>query len=211
VIRIAIIENEALVRGGLRRLLELDPEMSVVGEAGDADAGLALLRAARPDLALVDVRMPGADGVELICALRRESAPPPCIVLTTFDDPDVALQAIRAGARGYLLKDVSLEQLGAAIRAVAAGGTFFQPGLSDGLLRASEDIPRVAPDATEPLTNRESEVLRLMAGGFGNREIAGALGIAERTVKNHVSAVLAKLGVSDRTRAVLKALKQRLV
>ena len=211
-IKVAIIENEALVRIGLSRVLELDPEITLVGEAPDGDAGLALLRATRPDVALLDIRMPGADGIELLRALVREPSPPPCIVLTTFDDPDVALQAIRLGARGYLLKDVRLEQLTAAIRAVAAGGTFFQPGLSEGLLRAASDLPidREA-DFAAPLTEREDEILRLMAGGYSNKEIANALAITERTVKNHVSAVLAKLGVRDRTRAVLKALKNRLV
>ena len=211
-ITIAIIENEALVRAGLRRILELDSEMRVVGEATDGDTGLALLRAHHPDVTLLDIRMPGADGVALLHALRREPSPSPCIVLTTFDDPDVALQAIRAGARGYLLKDVSLDRLTTAIRTVAGGGTFFQPGIGDGLLRAASALPaELACDDPAPLTAREDDVLRLMAGGYGNREIAEALGIAERTVKNHVSAILAKLAVPDRTRAVLKALKQRLM
>jgi DNA-binding NarL/FixJ family response regulator len=215
VIRVAIVENEAIVRAGLRRVLELDPELEVAFEAADGAEGLDLLRRVKVDVALVDVRMPGMDGVELVRRARREPGAPPCVVLTTFDDPDVALQAIRAGARGYLLKDATLDRLAAAIRAVAAGGTFFQPGLGEALLRAADDLARSRDErddgAIEPLTEREQEVLRLMAGGYNNREIGDALDIAERTVKNHVSAVLAKLGVRDRTRAVLKALKQRLV
>jgi DNA-binding NarL/FixJ family response regulator len=213
VIRVGIVENEAIVRAGLRRVLELDPELCVAFEAADGEEGLDRLRRVPVSVVLVDVRMPGLDGVELVRRVRREPSAPPCLVLTTFDDPDVALQAIRAGARGYLLKDATLDQLSAAIRAVAGGGTSFQPGLGDALLRAADDLA-LSPDdgdAAEPLTDREQEVLRLMAGGYNNREIGDALSIAERTVKNHVSAVLGKLGVRDRTRAVLKALKHRLV
>jgi DNA-binding NarL/FixJ family response regulator len=212
VIRVALVENEAIVRAGLRRILELDAEIVVAFEAADGEEGLDLLRRVEVSVVLVDVRMPGMDGVELVRRARREPTAPPCVVLTTFDDPDVALQAIRAGAKGYLLKDATLDQLAAAIRTVAAGGTFFQPGLGESLLRAADDLAPSRDDgAVEPLTDREQEVLRLMAGGYNNREIGDALDIAERTVKNHVSAVLAKLGVRDRTRAVLKALKHRLV
>ncbi len=220
-IRVGIVENEAIVRAGLRRILELDEELSVVFEATDGEDALDQLRRRAPDVVLLDVRMPGMDGVELLHALHQEHIATRCLVLTTFDDPDVALQAIRAGAKGYLLKDATLDQLAAAIRAVAANGTYFQPGLGDTLLRSAEDLAPShdgddgddgdGPGAADPLTEREREVLRLMAGGYGNREIGEALGIAERTVKNHVSAVLAKLRVRDRTRAVLKALRERLV
>ncbi len=212
-IRVGVVENEAIVRAGLRRLLELDPELAVVFEAPSGEEALALLRREKVDVLLLDVRMPGMDGVELLDALRRDRIATPSLVLTTFDDPDVALQAIRAGAKGYLLKDATLDQLAAAIRAVAAGQTFFIPGLGDALLRGAGERSEVADGdvASDPLTDREREVLRLMAGGYGNREIGEALGIAERTVKNHVSAVLAKLRVRDRTRAVLKALRERLV
>jgi DNA-binding NarL/FixJ family response regulator len=212
-IRVGIVENEAIVRAGLRRVLELDAELSVAFEAGDGEQALDALRTTPADVVLLDVRMPVMDGVELLGELRRRNVATPCLVLTTFDDPDAALAAIRAGARGYLLKDATLDQLAAAIRTVARGGTHFQPGLGDALLRAAEDLPPAAREdgRAEPLTDREREVLRLMAGGYGNREIALALGIAERTAKNHVSAVLAKLGVRDRTRAVLKALRERLV
>jgi DNA-binding NarL/FixJ family response regulator len=213
VIRVAVVENEAIVRAGLRRVLELDRELVVVFEATDGEDALDRLRRDPVEVVLLDVRMPGMDGIELLHALRRHGVPARCLVLTTFEDPDVALQAIRAGACGYLLKDATLDQLAAAIRAVAGGGTFFQPGLGDALLRAADDFPGAPePDAAaEPLTDREQEVLRLMASGYGNREIAEALSIAERTVKNHVSAVLSKLRVRDRTRAVLKALRDRLV
>lgn len=213
-IRVAIVENEAIVRAGLRRVLELDPELQVAFEASDGEEALdGLRRGATADVVLLDLRMPGMDGVELLQALRREPKSPRCLVLTTFDDPERALQAIRAGAKGYLLKDATLDQLAAAIRAIAAGGTAFQPGLGDSLLRAVDDLPPPPdePSGSDALTDRERQVLRLMAGGYANREIAEALGIAERTVKNHVAAVLAKLRVRDRTRAVLKALRDRLV
>jgi len=204
-IRVCLVENETLVRQGLRRVLELAPDVAVVGEARDGEEALRVIAESRPDVVLLDVRMPRLDGLGVLRALRGR---PPCLLLTTFDDPDVVLDGIRAGARGYLLKDVSFEVLAAAIRAIAAGGSFMQPSVTERVLRGLDGV-RAHPDlddAHEKLTDRELEVLRLLAGGYSNAEIAGALGVAERTVKNHVSAVLAKLYVRDRTRAVLKAL-----
>jgi DNA-binding NarL/FixJ family response regulator len=214
VISVCVVENEALVREGLRRVLELDPELRVCAEAADPEAALAALAKVAADVVLLDMRMPGGGGLRVLEVLGRAGRGPPCLVLTTFDDPDAFLDAARAGARGYLLKDVSPEELGQAIRAIAAGGTWFKPSLTEGVLRGL-GAPRAAGPSTEdfveePLTAREREVLRMMAGGFSNREIAAAISVAERTVKNHVSAVLAKLGVRDRTRAVLKALERRL-
>jgi DNA-binding NarL/FixJ family response regulator len=210
-IRVCIVENEALVREGLRRVIELDGEIEVVGEATDGAGALPLLREKRPDVALVDMRMPRLDGLGLLEALGGS---PPCLILTTFDDADAFLCAARAGAKGYLLKDVTPEELGLAIRALAGGGNWFKPSLTEGVLRGLlEARGGAAPDGRrdEPLTPREQEVVRMMAGGYSNREIGGALGVAERTVKNHVSSILAKLGVRDRTRAVLKALEKRLL
>jgi DNA-binding NarL/FixJ family response regulator len=208
-VRVCVVENEALVRQGLVRLLELDAGVEVVGEARDGCEALRLIAELRPDVVLLDVRMPGVGGLEVLASLRRAPHQPACLVLTTFDDPDVLLAAMRAGARGYLLKDVSLELLAAAIRRLAAGDTFFRPALTDRILHG---IDRVAAhpeidDAHDRLTEREHEVLGLLAGGYSNAEIAGALSVAERTAKNHVSAVLAKLYVRDRTRAVVKALR----
>jgi DNA-binding NarL/FixJ family response regulator len=213
VIRLCIVENEALVREGLRRVLELDSELEVSGEACDAEQALAVLRAARPDVVLLDMRMPRGGGQRVLEELEREPSPPPCLVLTTFDDADALLAAARAGAKGYLLKDVTAEELGKAIRCLAGGGTWFKPSLTEGVLRglaSVRDGGAVREHFDEPLTQREREVVRMMAGGYSNREIGSALGVAERTVKNHVSSILAKLGVRDRTRAVLKALEQRL-
>jgi len=213
VIRLCIVENEALVREGLRRVLELDPELAVAAEASDAEQALAALRVHRADVVLLDMRMPAGGGLRVLEELQRGNDPPPCLVLTTFDDADALLAAARAGARGYLLKDVSPEELGNAIRCLAGGGTWFKPSLTEGVLRglaANRTGAERRDRGDEPLTHRERGVVRMMAGGYSNREIGGALGVAERTVKNHVSSILAKLGVRDRTRAVLKALEKRL-
>jgi DNA-binding NarL/FixJ family response regulator len=212
VIRVCIVENEALVREGLRRVLELDAELSVVGEASDAEQALGTIRASRPHVVLLDMRMPRGGGLRVLEELQRNEDAPPCLVLTTFDDADALLAAARTGARGYLLKDVTPEELGKAIRSLAEGGSWFKPSLTEGLL-SNLAAPRTKQDGDgrdEALTHREREVVRMMAGGYSNREIGSALGVAERTVKNHVSSILAKLGVRDRTRAVLKALEKRL-
>ena len=212
-IRVCIVENEALVREGLRRVLELDPELEVAGEACDAEQALSAVHAARPDVVLLDMRMPRGGGLRVLEELDGEPSATPCLVLTTFDDADALLAAARAGAKGYLLKDVTAEELGKAIRCLAAGGTWFKPSLTEGVLRGLGSVHDGRPareHADEPLTQREREVVRMMAGGYSNREIGSALGVAERTVKNHVSSILAKLGVRDRTRAVLKALEKRL-
>jgi DNA-binding NarL/FixJ family response regulator len=206
VIRVCIVENETLVREGLRRVLELDPELEVAGEARDGVEALELFAKLTPDVALLDVRMPRLDGIGVLQALRGSL---PCLVLTTFDDADAFLDAVRAGARGYLLKDASSAELGEAIRCVAGGGSWLKPSMTDNVLRALRDGEPAKED--EKLTARETEVLRLLAGGYSNREIGGALGVSERTVKNHVSSILAKLRVRDRTRAVLKAISQRLI
>ena len=155
---------------------------------------------AEVDVLLLDVRMPKKSGVDVLRELAAADALPPTLVLTTFDDTAVVLDAIRSGARGFLLKDISYQQLMSAIRAIAAGGTVFQPAITQRLLRAAGTI---APDAMplEELTARELEVVRLMAGGYSNKEIAHALGTAEGTIKNQVSSILAKFGVRDRTRA----------
>jgi len=213
VIRVCIVENEALVREGLRRVLELDPEIAVTGEASDAGQALSVVRGAPPDVVLLDMRMPGGGGLRVLEELDGDASAPPCLVLTTFDDADALLAAARAGAKGYLLKDVTTEELGNAIRCLAGGGTWFKPSLTEGVLRGLESVRdggRPRDHADEPLTHREREVVRMMAGGYSNREIGSALGVAERTVKNHVSSILAKLGVRDRTRAVLKALEKQL-
>ena len=213
-IRVVLVDDQTLVRQGIRSLLELADDVEVVAEAGDGQAGLAAIAAHRPDVVLLDLRMPVLDGLGVLEALDGDA--PAVLVLTTFDDDDAVLAALRAGARGYLLKDVTLDGLLDAIRTVAAGGRLIQPavtaGLLDRLIRGDvPDRPDVSGTPGEDLTPRELDVLRLMAAGWSNREIAHGLHLAEGTVKNHVSAVLLKLGVHDRTRAVLRALDLGLI
>ena len=208
-IRVVLVDDQTLIRQGVRSLLELAGDIAVVAEAADGDEAVALIGRERPDVVLLDLRMPRKDGVEVLRELNAASALPPTIILTTFDDDEALLEAVRAGARGYLLKDVSLERLTEAIRVVAQGGSLIRPAVTERVLRGLEHIRRdfEAASSPDPLTAREIEVLRLIAGGYSNREIAQALGTAEGTVKNHASSILSKLGVRDRTRAVLKALE----
>ena len=208
-IRVLLVDDQMLVRQGIRSLLELSEEIEIVGEATDGQDALDRVAESRPDVMLLDLRMPVLDGIGTLRALAETDAPPPALILTTFDDDALVLEAMRAGARGFLLKDVSLEQLLEAIRTLHAGGTYLQPAVTARIL---EGLPRLGeiPDGfaeAEDLTERELEVLRLMAGGYSNKEIARGLDMSEGTAKNHVSSILAKLGVRDRTRAVLKALE----
>jgi DNA-binding NarL/FixJ family response regulator len=211
VIRVFIVDDQLLVRQGIRALLEMDGNVEVVGEAEDGVEAIARVPSAVPHVLLLDIRMPGKSGLEVLRELSAQDALPPTLVLTTFDDADVVLDAIRAGARGFMLKDVSYRQLVAAIRAVAGGATVFQPAVTERLLRAADRVHVRTEQPSERLTGREVEVVRLMANGYSNKEIAHALGTAEGTIKNHVSSILAKFGVRDRTRAVLKALESRLL
>ena len=209
-IRVCVVDDQTLVRAGLRSLLELSDRVTVSAEASDGDEALEVARTDPPDVLLLDLRMPGRDGISTLEALAAEGLDVPALVLTTFDDDELVLRALRAGARGYLLKDVTLDQLVGAIETVAAGQRVVQPGLTDRLVRSLGDLPGTDdedPLVQQPLTARETEVLRLLASGWSNREIASGLHLAEGTVKNHVSNVLLKLGVRDRTRAVLLALQ----
>lgn len=208
-IRVGLIDDQTLVRHGIRGLLELSDRVHVVGEADDGDRAVTLATTHRPDVILMDMRMPRMNGAEATRALRDAGIDIPVIILTTFDDHEQVLHAIRCGAKGYLLKDVSLEHLIAAIESVAAGETMIQPGITEALLKGLSQQPaaKVKDLIAEPLTRRETEVIRLMAGGYSNKEISQSLSKSEGTIKNHVSNILSKLGVRDRTRAVLKALE----
>jgi DNA-binding NarL/FixJ family response regulator len=209
-IRIVIVDDQTLVRSGIRGLLNLTDDIQVIGEAADAEQALEVIAAMQPDLVLLDIRMPGGSGIEVVKALKEGAFSPPCILLTTFDDDAALLDGIRAGAKGFLLKDISLERLAEAIRAVAGGATLFRPAITERILHGlRETNPPEFDSLNMPsaLTNRETEVLALMAGGFNNREIAEMLGSSEGTVKNHVSSILSKLGVRDRVRAVLRGLE----
>ncbi len=208
-IRVVLVDDQTLVRQGIRALLGLAGDVEIVADAADGEEGVATIRRERPDVVLLDVRMPRKSGVDVLRELQAADHPAKIILLTTFDDDEALLEGIKAGAKGYLLKDVSLEQLTEAIRTVAGGGTFIRPAVTERVLRGLEHVRRDfdALNPPDPLTRRELEILRLMAGGYSNGEIADALGTAQGTVKNHASSILSKLGVRDRTRAVLKALE----
>lgn len=206
--RVVVVDDQTLVRAGIRNLLEL-AEFDVVGEADDGRVALDVISAVSPEVVLMDLRMPRYDGIWALDRMHALEMSVPVLVLTTFDDDTLVLEAVRAGARGYLLKDVTLDQLAHAVRTLADGGTLISPSITDRLLRAIRSGPAPTdPDAVpvRQLTERELEVLRLMAEGFGNRRISEALFLAEGTVKNHVSSILLKLGARDRTHAVLRAL-----
>lgn len=207
-IRVAVVDDQTLVRLGIKGLLQLTDVVEVVAEAADGVEALEVLATHDVDVLLLDLRMPRLDGVATLTAMADRGLTVPALVLTTFDDDELMLRAFRAGAKGFLLKDVTLELLVDAIRTLAAGGTMLQPALTDRLLRAVAASPARVPGNTvlEPLTEREIDVLRLAAAGWSNKEIAAALHLADGTVKNHMSSVLSKLGVRDRTRAVLRAL-----
>lgn len=212
-IRVALIDDQNLVRAGVRGLLELSEDVEVVAEGDDGDVAVALAVEHRPDVILMDMRMPKVNGDAAIRALRKADIDIPVIILTTFDDHEQVLDGIQAGAKGYLLKDVSLENLLQAIRSVARGETMIQPAITESLLKGLATSGTAFPSSAPPesLSPRETEVIRLMAGGYSNREIATALNKSEGTIKNHVSSILSKLGVRDRTRAVLKAIELRVL
>ncbi len=208
-IRVMLVDDQTLVRQGVRSLLEFAADIEVVGEAGDGESAIVRIPELEPDVLLLDMRMPNGSGLDVLNALGERNSLPPTIILTTFDDDELVLNGIRAGARGYLLKDVALEDLLSAVRDVAAGKSIVKPAMTERLLQGLENVKTEfsSLEQPDPLTERETEILRLMAGGYSNKEIANALNVAEGTVKNHVSNVLSKMGVRDRTRAVLKALE----
>jgi DNA-binding NarL/FixJ family response regulator len=212
-IRVFLVEDQTLVREGLRSLLALAEGLEVVGEAAEGAEAVEVIAGARADVVLLDLRLPGMSGLDVLRRLSSAGRLPPTIILTTFDDPELILQGLDAGARGYLLKDVTLERLVEAIRTVAAGGNLVAPAADPRVERAVSSKPAgfETLEPPDPLTGREIEVLRMLSGGYSNREIAGALRLAEGTVKNHVSSILSKLGVRDRTRAVLVGIRRGLL
>jgi DNA-binding NarL/FixJ family response regulator len=206
-IKVMLVDDQNLVRKGVRSLLELSEEIEVIAEAVDGAEAIRTIPENQPDVVLLDMRMPGLSGLDVLKELSKANKLPPTIILTTFDDHELVLAGIKAGARGYLLKDVSLAELVNAVKTVAEGGSIVKPAVTQRLLKGLENLQTdfYSLDQPDPLTERETEILRLMAGGYSNKEIANSLGVAEGTVKNHVSNILSKMGVRDRTRAVLKA------
>jgi DNA-binding NarL/FixJ family response regulator len=213
VIRICIADDQALVRSGISALLALFDGLSVVAEAQDGEAAVQAVLAEKPDVLLLDMRMPRLNGVQVISTLAAQEALPATLLLTTFEDDAALVAGVRAGARGYLLKGVTPEVLVDAIRTVAAGGSYLYAPLAAALNMRNQPAQwhKEAIGAPHDLTDRETDVLKLMTSGISNREIAKALKIGEGTVRNHASNIFLKLGVTDRTKAVLYALRERLV
>lgn len=208
-IKILIVDDQALFREGLKTLLAVQPDLAVVGEAGNGEGALRLAATLRPDVILMDLRMPILDGVRTTERLRDVCPNARVIMLTTFDDDDLVFDGLRAGAIGYLLKDVSSEKLFEAIRAAAKGEYFLLPSITAKVVAEFARLPKAANpkqvELAEPLSPRELEILRLVATGVSNKEIADRLVISEGTVKNHLSSILSKLAVKDRLQAVIKA------
>jgi len=208
-IRVALADDQALVRSGLTALLAGFPNLALVAQAGDGQALLDALAGTPADVILSDIRMPGLDGFGLVRALRARGDATPVVLLTTFDDESLPLAAAEAGAQGFLLKDASPEDLAEAINRVAAGETLLAPVPTDPV--RARYAYRDQSEPTDTFNEREVAILRLIAGGYSNKEIARAVFLSEGTVKNYVSDILDKLGTRDRTRAVLKAITLRII
>ncbi|MCO5197916.1 MAG: response regulator transcription factor [Anaerolineae bacterium] len=208
-IRLLLVDDQSLFREGLRTLLSVWPDLAVVGEASNGEEAIEQAQLLRPDVVLMDLRMPVLDGVAATQRIRQAVPDSQVIVLTTFDDDEYVFEGLRAGAVGYLLKDVLSTKLVEAIRSAARGETFLQPSVAAKVVaeftRLSQSAETRPQPLVEPLSNREMEILEILATGASNKEIAAQLFIAEGTVKNHVTNILGKLGVRDRTQAALKA------
>jgi DNA-binding NarL/FixJ family response regulator len=209
VIRVMLVDDQRLMREGLRILLDMEPDLEVVGEAGDGGEAVESYPQLLPDVVLMDVRMPKMDGVEATRRILTHHPEARVVILTTFDDDEYVFEGIRAGAVGYLLKAVSGEELADAVRTVTRGGALIEPSVARRVMaefaRLSKPSQVEKERLIEPLSDREIDVLRLVSQGFSNREIADQLYLAEGTVKNYVSSVMQKLSVRDRTQAALRA------
>ena len=214
-IRVLLVDDQLLFREGVHTLLSLQPDLEVVGEAGNGEEALRLAARLRPDVILMDLQMPVLDGVEATRRLRLTQPDCRVIALTTFDDDEYVFEGLRAGAIGYLLKDTPSVKLLEAIRAAARGESFLQPSIAAKVVaefsRLADQAPTRPQPLAEPLSERENDILRLVVTGASNKEIAAVLVITEGTVKNHLTNILAKLGVRDRTQAALKAKELGLV
>lgn len=208
-IRVLIVDDHEVVRQGLRFVLEQEPNIEVVGECADGHSAVTAIQAAEPDVVLLDLVMPGLDGLGVLRALRDRSAKPAVIVLTSFLGEDRSIDAVRAGALSYLPKTTAVDRVVEAVHAAAAGGSVLDPGVAALLVQRVRDEPEHGP--MRALSRREREVLAALSRGRSNREIARTLSLSEETVKSHVSSILAKLGLQDRTQAAIFGLQQGLV
>jgi DNA-binding NarL/FixJ family response regulator len=215
IVRVLIADDQSLVRSGFRKLLEAEPRIEVVAEAADGLDAIEKARLHRPDVVLMDIRMPRLDGLEATARIVAASTPSPrVLVLTTYDLDEYIFEALKAGASGFLLKDSPAEELVAAIHVVATGEALLAPSVTRRLIEAFVSLPQVSPGAKrqlDGLTARESEVLHLVARGLSNAEIAAELHLGEATVKSHVGSLLMKLEVRDRVQAVVLAYESGLV
>jgi DNA-binding NarL/FixJ family response regulator len=212
--KVLLVDDQRLVRAGFRMLLKTEPGIAVVGEAGDGREAISAARRLRPDVVLMDLRMPDVDGLEATRAIVDGGDAPRVLVLTTFDLDEYVYEALRAGASGFMLKDAPEQRLITAIRVIADGGALFDPAVTRRLIEAFARLApgeRRAPEALSELTAREVEILRLVAQGLSNAEIAETLVVSDATVKTHVAHVLGKLGLRDRTQAVVLAYESGLV
>ncbi|MFF3455841.1 response regulator [Streptomyces sp. NPDC002730] len=207
-IRVLLVDDHQVVRRGLRTFLEIQDDIEVVGEAADGAEGVAGAEELKPDVVLMDVKMPGMDGIDALRKLRELSNPAKVLIVTSFTEQRTVVPALRAGASGYVYKDIDPEALARAIRSVHAGHVLLQPEVAGALL--SQDDPSNGTGRGSTLTEREREVLGLIADGRSNREIARALVLSEKTVKTHVSNILMKLDLADRTQAALWAVRHGL-
>ena len=207
-IRVGIADDQVLVREGIARLIELSGSAETIWQCDNGQDALTKLREEPVDVLVCDIRMPGMDGITVVKRLRGAGDTQPVLVLTTFDDHQLFVEALSAGANGFLLKDVSLEKLIDAIATVAEGGFIAEPRLVSQVSMGIDDAPPASPDV---LSGKERDVLRLVAGGLSNREIADVIHLAEGTVKNHISSILTKLNCRDRTQAVLYAIHWKLI
>ena len=212
--KVLLVDDQKLIRDGIKSLLGLSGKVTVVGECADGSTVVNACIVLKPDVVLLDLSMPKMNGVQTLAALKQAGISTPTLILTTFDEHELVLKSISEGARGFLLKDVSLDTLVQAIATLGEGGSWFAPNITErlvGTVRTSNNNGFNMPASPEPLSEKELEILQLMAAGYSNKEIAAALYKSEGTVKNQCSAILAKLGVRDRTRAVLLALELGLI
>jgi DNA-binding NarL/FixJ family response regulator len=210
-VQVLLVDDQAVIRDGLKAMLSTAPGIAVAGEARDGQEAIALVRQCSPDVILMDIRMPDMDGLEVTRRLRDLRAPASVIMLTMYQDIEYLLKAINCGAAGYLVKDVDADTLITTIQTVAAGGSIIEPQLLRTLLRRIGTIPAVREQRAEKLTRREEDVLILLGKGLSNREIADQLVLSMETVKSHVSAILSKLNLTDRTQAAIYAVRHGLI